>query len=286
MRDASRAAGLALAVTALAAVTPVGAPAQTSDQPNLIFTISGGYLTGGSLWTIPRQLVFALQNGAGDYWDTVSLGRRLRPGFAATLAATYFRSPHLGYSVEAGFFGIESESACSPAGPWTATAYNENQQACNYIQGQNQRGDAVGLLGGLVWRFTTRGSQPYVRVAAGGAILGSSYVEAVAPVLEGGGTTSLVFFLADQNHKEVTWMVSLGAGAMLPLAPGYQLRIEARDLIVALPRPTGPATDTGAVASSGGATLPQPPVGFRVVHVPTLSVGLDVVLERRRGHRY
>jgi len=63
-------------------------------------------------------------------------------------------------------------------------------------------------------------------------------------------------------------------------------RAEARDLIVALPRPTGPATDTGAVASSGGATLPQPPVGFRVVHVPTLSVGLDVVLERRRGHRY
>lgn len=281
MRDARRVAGIALALGASLAL-PAGA--QTPEQPNLIFTISGGILTGGELWSIPRQLAFVQQGATGNLWDTVSLGRKLRSGFSATLSATYFRSPHLGYSLEAGFFGLESVSSCAPIGQFNLTADNQNTQACNYLQGQNLRGDAVGLLAGLIYRFTIRGIQPYIRAGGGGAILGSSYVEAVAPVLVSGGNTSTVYFLADQNHKELTWMVSLGVGVMVPLSPGYQLRFEARELIVPLPYPTGPATDTGAVANSGA--LPQPPIALKVVHVPTLMVGLDVVLERRRGRRY
>jgi len=280
MRDARRAAAVALALGACLALP---ARAQTPDQPSLMFTISGGVLTGGRLWTIPQQLALA-SNGAGYTWDTVSLGRSLRTGFAATLAATYFRTPHLGYVVEAGFFGIGSEAQCAPVVPFHATTDNVNQKACNYLQGQNLRGDAVGLLGGVVWRFMTGGTQPYVRAAAGGAILGSSFAEAVAPVLVSGNGQSTVWFLADQNHKELTWMVSVGAGVMLPLAPGYQMRFEVRDLIVALPYPTGPATDTGAVANSNA--LPQPPISLKTMNITSVMIGLDVVLERRRGRRY
>ncbi len=281
MRDARRVAGIVLAVGACLA-HPAGA--QTPEQPNLIFTISGGLLTGGDLWSLPRQLAFAQQLGSLNVWDTVSLGRKLRPGFLATLTATYFRSPHLGYSVEVGFFGIQSVSSCAPIGQFNLTADNQNTQGCTYLQGQNLPGDAVGLLGGLIYRFTTRGAQPFVRAAAGGAIFGSSYVEEAAPVLVSGGNVSTVYFLADQNYKALTWMVSLGAGAMLPLGPGYQLRVEARDLILAIPRPTGPATDTAEIANASA--LPQPPIGRKVVHIPSIMVGLDIVLERRRGHRY
>jgi hypothetical protein len=280
MRDARRAGAVALALGACLALP---ARAQTPDQPNLIFTISGGMLTGGRLWSIPQQLAMATV-AVGYTWDTVSLGRKLRTGFAATLAATYFRSPHLGYSLEAGFFGIATEAACSPVVPFHLTTDNVNQKACAYLQGQNLRGDAVGLLAGLVWRFTTGGTQPYLRAAGGGAILGSSFAEAVAPVLVSNNGQSTVWFLADQNHKELTWMVSLGAGVMLPLAPGYQLRFEVRDLIVALPYPTGPATDTGAVANSNA--LPQPPIGLKAMNLASVMIGLDVVLERRRGRRY
>ena len=280
MRDALRVAALGFALGAV----PLPARAQTPDQPSLIFTISGGLTTGGNLWSIPRQLVFAQQLGPTNQWDTVALGRKLRTGFMATLTATYFRSPHLGYTLEVGFFGLESEAACDPVGPFTPTAINENTQACSYLHGQNLRGDAVGLLPGLTYRFTTGGLQPYVRAGVGGAIIGSSFVEAFAPVLQADGSESIVYFLADPNQKQLTWMASLSVGAMVPLGPGYQLRIEARDLIVSLPRPTGPAVDTGAVAS--GSALPQPPIGMKVVHVPTLTFGLDVVLERRRGHRY
>jgi hypothetical protein len=220
-------------------------------------------------------------------WDTLRLGRRIRPGFAATLGATYFASPHLGYSAEAGFFGIGTEAACTPVGPLIPDPPdNKNQQACQYLQGENIRGNLVGFLAGLVWRFTTRGTQPYIRAAAGGAILGNSYVETWAPILyhDAGDTLRQgnLFILQDSSQGKVTWMVSLGAGATLPLASGYQLRVEFRDLITSLPVPTGAARDTIAIIRG----TPIPPTAWKIIHVPTIPVGLDVVLERRRGRRY
>jgi hypothetical protein len=283
MRDARRIAGIVLVLAAALART---AAPQTPDQPVLMFTVSGGYSTGGNLWNIGKQLAFALQSGGTNFWDSVALGRRLRPGVAATLAATYFRNPHLGYNLEVGYFGLESESSCRPLAPFTPTGTVPTaiQQACGYVQGQNLRGDAVGFLGGLVYRFSTGGGQPYLRVAAGGALLGPSFVETAAPILTASGGESLVYFIADQHAAQATWMISLGGGEMLPLSPGYQLHIEIRDLIVALPQPTGPATDTAAIAAVGA--LPVPPVRSRIHNVLAITVGLDVVFERRRGRRY
>jgi hypothetical protein len=227
--------------------------------------------------------VLAYTPSAGDQWDSVALGRDLQRSVVATLGATYFRSPHFGYSLEAGFFGIDTRSRCRPLGPYYPTGDQQNAQACSYLQGRVIRGDAVGLLGGFVWRVKSRGFQPFVRAAVGPAVLGASYVEEAAPVLVNGAPTT-IYFLADQNHPELTWMVSLGVGAMVPLSPGYQLHVELRNLIVALPRPTAAATDTGEIAADQ--VLPQPPIGMRVMQLPTLTVGLDVVLERKRGHRY
>jgi hypothetical protein len=278
----------ALAVLTLAAAAgSAGAPAlraQTAEQPNLILTVSGGYLTGGQLWTIDRQLApvaTAFTNG----WDTLRLGRRIRPGFAATLGATYFASPHLGYNAEAGFFAIGTEAACAPVGSFTPDPPDfKNQQACQYLQGENIRGNVVGFLGGLIWRFTTRGNQPYVRAGAGFGVLGSSYVETFAPIVVTSDSIAQanLVLLQDRSQGRLTWMLSLGAGATLPLGPGYQLRIEARDLITSLPVAAGAATDTSAILNGE----PVPPTRWKVVHVPTITVGLDIVLEKKRGHRY
>jgi opacity protein-like surface antigen len=278
MRDVGRALALALAAGAWDA-----AAAQTPEQPNLIFTISGGYLTGGSLWSVGRQPAW-VNTATGYQYDTLALGRVLRPGFAATLGATYFSSPHLGYNFEIGFFGVGSESRCAKAqaGPYVADPDTRNQAACQYIQGNNVNGDVVGFLAGFIWRLTTRGAQPYIRAGVGGGIIGTSYVETWAPViLNSTQTQEDVFFLTEKSHKETTWMLSLGAGVMLPLAPGYQLRFEVRDVLTALPIPTAPA-----VPDTIPGNLPYAPIGTRLVHVPTIMLGLDVVLERKRGRRY
>jgi len=282
MRDLRGAAAI-LCGLAVAGAAPLRA--QTPDQPNLIFTISGGLTTGKTLWTLPRQLAYATTNGVQNLWDSMALGRDMRPGFLATLTATYFRSPNIGYTLEAGFFGLETKASCRPLAPFipVGPSTSPNQQVCTYLDGQGIPGDAVGLLAGLTFRATKGGVQPYLRISGGGAIIGSSFVEMAGPTIVAGNET-VTYFLADQHHKELTWMASVGAGVMLPLAPGYQLRLEARDVIVSLPYPTGPAMDTAAVAA--GSQVPQPPVGSKVVLVPTFSVGFDIVLERRRGHRY
>jgi len=283
MRSARAVAGAALAVLACLAAP---ARAQTGEQPNLIFTISGGILAGGNLWTLPRQLVFSDQTGLGDQWDTLELGRRLHAGFQATLGATYFWKPHLGLNMEVGFFGLESESACSPVGAITPTPLNnyQNAQACTSANGMNLPGSATGFLAGLAYRVTTRGIQPYVRAGIGPAILGTSFVETIGQAVVDSTTRATVYMLADEHHKELTWMASVGAGLMLPLAPGYQVRMEFRDIFIALPRPTGPATDTAEIAHEGA--YPDPPIGTRLVSVASFTMGLDVVLEKRRGHRY
>jgi len=283
MRETLGALGLA---AALAAAGTTAARAQTQEQPNLILTISAGYLTGGDLWNIDRQIA-PVAAVATNGWDTLRLARRIRPGFAATLGATYFASPHLGYNAEAGFFGIGTEAGCAPVGPYTPDPPDfRNQQACRYLQGENIRGNVVGFLGGLIWRFTTRGNQPYVRAAVGAGVLGNSYVETFAPIFVHVTPDTIaegnLVFLTDRSQGRVTWMVSLGAGAMLPLAPGYQLRIEVRDLITSLPVARGAATDTVAILNGE----PAPPIAWKVVHVPTITVGLDIVLEKRRGRRY
>ncbi len=283
MREVLAALGL---LASLAAAGPGALRAQTAEQPNLILTISGGYLTGGTLWNIDRQLVPAVTVTTNG-WDTLRLGRQMRPGLAATLGATYFATPHLGYNAEAGFFGIGSESHCAPVSPYLPDPPdNKNQQACQFVQGENIRGDVVGFLGGLVWRFTTRGNQPYVRAAAGVGILGSSYVETGGPIVyhdaSGNVSETNLVFLTDSSQGKLTWMVSLGAGATLPLAPGYQLRFEVRDLITALPVAGGAVSDTAAIRRGQTA----PPSVRKVFHIPTITVGLDIVLERRRGRRY
>jgi hypothetical protein len=283
MRDIPcRTAGLALALAACAAPALL---AQTTEQPNLIFTISAGFMAGsGELWSVPRQLAKVPLN-IGYEFDTLALSRSLRAGFSASLSASYFRSPHLGLTAEVGFFGMGTVAACAPVVPYKLDSENRNQKACEYLQGENIRGNAVGFLGGLIYRFTTRGVQPFVRASAGPAYLGSSYVEMAAPIVTSttsGPAETLWFFFTERSQKQFTWMVSLGAGATLPLAPGYQLRFEARDMIVPLPIAAGAAAPDTSLDG-----LPAfAPVGTRVMHVPTISFGLDVVLERRRGRRY
>ena len=173
---------------------------------------------------------------------------------------------------------MESEASCAPVVPFQTTGTTGNRLACTYLEGLRVPGGVVGLLGGVIYRFNTRGNQVYVRASGGGALLAHSYVDASAPL---GGTS--VFFLADPTPRGVTWMLSFGLGAMLPAGPGYQLRFELRDNVLSLPRPLGPATDTGSIHLG---RLPQPPMGSKVVLIPSFTVGLDVVLDRKRGHRY
>lgn len=248
--------------------------AQSAEQPSLIFSISPGITTGRSLWHVERQELFAGPLAR----DTIDIGRRIRSGFSMVLGATLFRSPHLGFALEGGLWGLGSEARCTPPATFTSDI---NRQACDNLQGKNIPTNAAGFQAGLVWRFAPGAvTQPYVRAAIGIAILGNSFVQTAGRVQLSSQRQALLFVFEEEDRLELTWTGSVAAGATVALAPGYQARFEIRDLAFVLPRVTGPAP------LQLTSEVPIAPVRRTLIHVAALTAGIDIVLERRRARRY
>lgn len=273
----------ALLVTAAALAFAGPGLAQSPDQPSLTFTISAGLTTGSPLWDLPRQLVTA----PGGLYDTLTLARRLRPGVTAVLSAALYRSPHLAYTLEAGYFGTATEGRCGAVGGYRSDIENKNQQACNAIQGTHFPTSVTGFQGGVLYRWQPRGPvSPYVRASAGVGVMGTSFVQTSATVLAPafcalqGSTICTLGILEEPRRKSFTWVSTLAAGMSIALGESYRLRLEARDLVISLPV----ATDTTRPSSSN--PIPVARVEQRTRHIPTLTAGVDVILERRNRRRY
>ena len=265
-------AALALGATAAQAQSP------SPQEPTLVFSISVGMTTQGDLWTLPKQPQIA-PGGA----DTLALGRVLRPGLVAGLAATYQRAAHFGFTGEVTYFGIASEQRCT--GPATflpdSANGNINQQACTNANGKHVATSVVGFLVGGVYSFLPRSNfQPFLRATVGPGLMGNSYIQTTGTIRSPACVTidSICdLALLDENgSKQFTWVANLSGGATFKFAPGYRLRFEAHDVITSLPVATGPKPVTGG----------YPTTGMTVKHVPTFTMGLDVLLERRHARRY
>ncbi len=271
---ALRLALLALACTAATAV------AQSGAEPQLIFSIGMGLAAGGGeLWSLPRQGVLVV---GGTEMDTLGLGRQMRPGLSATLGATYHRSPNLGFTAEGGYFGLGTEERCTPpAGGFKPDAETKNQQACASAQGDHVETSLVGFQVGIAYRFVHGGRfEPYVRASGGVGFLANSFIRTdgviTAPTACQTGGACTWPLLEGASTTETSVIATLAAGASIALAPGYRLRFEARDFMASLPVPSATANPANGLA----------PVGSRMKHMPVFTLGLDVVLERRRGRRY
>jgi hypothetical protein len=280
VRRASRQSAALLALTALASVLVAGrASAQSGDRPLLIISMTGGFLTGGALWTLDRQLASV---GSGEI-DSLALGRYFRTGYVIGVGATVFRSPHFGFAAEVAFLGLGTESRCAPRGPYAFDSQHINEQACLSAQGYRLPTNATAIQGGVAWRALPEARvQPYLRAIGGAALLGGSFVETRGLVSVPSVDTTRPpvvarSFLTESSRRELTWIATLSAGVMLELAPGYQLRFEARDILLGLPEVTGPAPFGGA--------LPVAPTGDRTVQLPAFAVSLDLVLEPLRHPR-
>lgn len=273
-----------LLVSLMCAAVATTARAQSPEDPRLEFTTFGGYIGNGSLWQVNQQVSLVTASSA----DTLTLGRDFKTGFALGLGIQLYRSPHVGYQLEMAFLGTTTEGRCRLYNEGGAYAYDSdhvNQQACEDIQGSAIRTNAVSAQLGVIWRALTRGAvQPYLRAALGPAILGGSYVETKGvvgvPVVIDTVETGIPVrvFLTEKDRRELTWTGTLALGSTLQMAPGYQLRFEVRDVILNVPTATGPANplDVQSLARTG----------HRTVHLPSLTVGFDIVLERQRRRRY
>jgi hypothetical protein len=257
---------VALLLVSSAAVRP--AWGQTKDQARLFFTISGGVVVGGDLWSVDAQPVQFITPT-----DTVALGRRIRSSIGVGFSGTYFAGDHLGLSVEAFLLGLGFEDRCRLT---FSSGSQDLANACLSIQGATKSASAVALTAGPVFRLASRSLfSPYARANVGLVFSNQSSIRTVGHFNSSQGISDLIIY-DDDHESRVEPMVALGAGLTAAVGPGYQLRWEVRDNITGVQRVTN--------ATPEARVIPPHEVSFK--HLFSMSIGFDVVLERRRGRRY
>jgi opacity protein-like surface antigen len=266
-----RAALAALAVVA-ALLAPRAAAAQaTRDQARLIFTIFASYNGGGDLWSVAEQPV-RFPNFDPSEVDSVAVGRKVSSGLGLGVSATYFPSPTIGYVGEVSLLGLGYEDDCAIVSPPT----NETGQfVCDDIDAADRGASMVLLSLGVVARAMSQGVvSPYLRAGLGLAVGSQSSLRMYGQTDATQGEIFLVY--EDESSTRVTPAFLLGGGLTAQISPGVQLRAEARDNYTGFAVVTGPTTTDGLVPSSK----------TEYKHVWTFSLGVDIVLERKRGRRY
>jgi len=245
--------------------------AQVNQQPTIMLTIFAGVGTGHDLWTIQKQPLQVI--GTSEY-DTLRLSQAIGPSIILGAGATYFPSPHIGFHVELSYIGLPVDGGCT--GLFFYPDFEEkNAQTCADIQARSADGGSVAMFTGVTFRASSRGSiSPYARADLGIVNQSRSTIEIVGEFTTANGP-GVREVISDPTPRRVSPMFGAAVGFTRPISPGYQFRWEIRDLLVPLARATGPAS-----------ALAIAPIASRFYHHFSLILGLDVVLEKKRGRRY
>lgn len=257
---------LAAATAALLAAHATPAAAQrTGDRARLVFTVSGAYIQGRGLWSVPSQPV-----QDAPFIDNFALSRSIKRTFGAGFSGIYFPGENVGLTGDFVLLGLGYDDSCRLLGPAQSA---RNAQVCEDIDGQEKSAAAVTVSAGGVFRFFSREFiSPFARVNAG--LLFSNQSSVLTQGVTNSGVLLTIF--EDEKRTRVSPAVALGVGATMPIGRSYHLRWEVRDNIVGIEEVTG-STDAPRF---------EPPHERVYKHLFSVLVGIDVVLERSRGRRY
>jgi hypothetical protein len=252
-----------------AGVSPAMALAQaTGDEARLVLGISVGAVAGRHLWSAGPQAVQFINPP-----DTFALSRRIRSNLVVGFGGTYFSSEKLGLAVEGFLIGLGLEDSCRQV---FSSGSGDIAAVCRSIQGREKPASAVMLSAGPVFRFNSRKPlSPYLRGSVGFVLSNQSAIRTFGEFPTDSGPSTVIVYSDDKNSRVDPSLV-LGAGFTAAVAKGYHLRWEIRDNIVGIQQVTGTTPLAGFV----------PPHKRAFKHLFSMTVGFDVILERRRGRRY
>lgn len=251
----------------LVCAVPLSAVAQTGPQSSLVLTVFAGAFTGHGLWRVPKQPICqpnaSNQCGSSPTYDTLSLTRTVNAGLMGGVSASLFPSGVVGLQLEVAYLALSLSDTCTPV----AVTSPANQQVCSDIQGTTTPASTLGLYGGVIARAAARRTiSPYLRGGIGLTVTSRSTL-----ALE----TLSKAIVVDNSTGGIAPSFHAGVGLTSSLGPGYQFRLEIRDILARQDRLDGPANSLG-----------QAPSSSKLYHHLGLTMGLDVVLERKRGRRY
>jgi hypothetical protein len=247
---------------------------QQRPEPQLLLTMFGGVSSGVGLWEINRQ-PYARRSDATTH-DTLRLVRRLESGLTLGASATIFPGPNLGFTAEIVYLGFNVDDDCTIAflDP-SVVNLGENQEVCADVTRTGASASVLAFTVGTIVRAASRSfASPYLRGQVGITTRNSSTVEMQGRFLLN-NTPQARLVIDDPRGGAVYPTAAFGAGVMIPLGPGYQVRLEGRNQLLLVRQATGVAD-----------ALLVPPTGTKVVHSLGLLIKLDIVLEQRRGRRY
>lgn len=251
--------------------------AQQSQQPTIVLTIGGGVVTGHGLWAINRQPI-CLLNGGGTcsgLYDTMRIARTISPSLVLGASGTYFPWPQVGFHAEISYVGFPNDDACTAIFLHPDPPDERGQQMCDNLSSSNTSSSAISAFVGATLRAASRRAvSPYLRANLGVISFSGSTTEVIGPYVDGSGAHERSI-IRDDSPGGMKPMVGLAGGFTSAIGSGYQFRLELRDIIASMDRVTGPASDL-AIA----------PIESHYFHHIALVLGLDVVLEKRRGRRY
>jgi hypothetical protein len=241
----------------------------TGDQSRLVFTVSVGAVGGSRLWSSSPQAVQFIVPA-----DTFALQRRIRSTLAAGFGGAYFPGENIGFTVEGFLIGLGFEDSCQHL---FSSGASEIAEVCESIQGKKKAATSVVLSAGTIFRLNSRKLfSPYGRVNAGLVLSNKSSLRTAGQFLNSSGQIEDLFVYSDDHNSRVDPSLALGVGFTAAVAKGYSLRWEVRDNITGVQRVTGTIPIAGFV----------PPHERAYKHLFSMTVGFDVVLERRKGRRY
>jgi len=250
------------------AVPSTGWSQATKDQARLVFTVSGGFVGGRDLWAIDAQPVQFI-----DPIDTLALGRRIRSTIGIGFAGSYFPGDNLGFGAEGFLVGLGFEDRCRVA---FSSGSTDLIQSCESIQGATKSATAVALTVGPIFRVNSRSLiSPYARANIGLVFSNQSSIRTTGRYLTSEGFADLIVY-DDDHDTRVEPAFGLSIGVTAAVASGYQLRWEVRDNIVGVQ----------TVSQASPVARVVPPHGATFKHLFSMTIGFDVVLERRRGRSF
>lgn len=230
-----------------AALLTAPAAAQEASQPRLVLSIGAGVHTGHGLWETT--------------YGPARIERSIGSGLLVTFSASYFPSGHIGFYGDLTFLDMGMDNSCSPAVP-----------PCGGIDGTTSGNSSLLAGAGLTLRATPRSaSNPYLRAGIGYARHAHGTVGLDA-IFSG---SPPVLIVEDESPMSGSPAVLVAAGLSQAIGSGYQLRLEVRDDFFALERVTGPTNALGQTTTDTG-----------WYHHFSLTIGFDIVFDRKRPRRY
>ncbi len=253
-----------------AGVSSVATGQALNDEARLTVGVTAGVILGGDLWSVRNQPLL----GSGGIFDYISIDRRMRGNITMTGQVTYFPKPSLGWTGEITYLGLGTSDRCQLE-EWNG--YEPNAIACHLINGSNRAASGAGAMGGVVYRPMPRSTvQPYTKAMIGLALVPRSTTSLTASWGEYPEPEYVYPIYTEQGSQSIKPTVALAFGLATAPNAGYQFRAEAKANVIQLQVVTGPTS--GAISA--------PPVASTWRLLPSLTVGMDIVLEKRRGRRY